>query len=97
MCDTCTTYDIAGFTVQENGMVRNDSGTIIGRLSDLAETSKGVALLGQVDRIVRSQYHDKCHDCGQFLKEEKWVAKNHQWKKHALCAECLSAYDYPEY
>lgn len=51
----------------------------------------------RVDALVRSQHHTKCHDCGQFLSKDKWVSRTHQWKKHALCAECLSGYDDLEY
>lgn len=38
-------------------------------------------------------FHKNCHDCGQFLERKLWVAKDHNWKKHALCAECFSNYD----
>lgn len=40
-------------------------------------------------------YHKQCHDCGKFLKKELWVSTDHAWKKHALCADCYSAYDDP--
>lgn len=43
------------------------------------------------------EYHIKCHDCGRFVKRELWVEKDHRWKKHALCSECFSLYDPPEY
>lgn len=39
------------------------------------------------------EYHKRCHDCGQFLKKELWVSKDHKWKKHALCNDCLSNYN----
>lgn len=42
----------------------------------------------------KSEFYVKCHDCGQFLKKDLWVPKNHRWKKHALCIKCLSDYDY---
>jgi hypothetical protein len=29
------------------------------------------------------------------LKREFWVAKDHRWKKHALCSTCYSNYDDP--
>lgn len=35
MSDTCRTYEIDGYTVQENGIVRNAEGILIGRLSEL--------------------------------------------------------------
>ena len=41
--------------------------------------------------------HIQCHDCGQYLKKELWVPKDHSWKKHALCNSCISEYDPPEY
>jgi hypothetical protein len=41
------------------------------------------------------EYHKNCHNCGQFLKRDKWVRKDHEWKKHGLCAERLSNYDMP--
>ena len=40
-------------------------------------------------------YHKKCHDCGRFVKRSEWVPKNHSWKAHALCDECLSGYESP--
>jgi len=43
------------------------------------------------------QYHKRCHDCGQFVKRELWVPVDHPWKKHALCAECFSCYDDPDF
>ena len=49
-----------------------------------------------VDRLViRELNHTHCHDCGRFLKKELWVQKDHGWKKHALCGDCLSNYDSP--
>ena len=44
----------------------------------------------------QSDCHTQCHDCGQFLKKHLWVPKDHRWKKHALCLDCLSNYDDPE-
>lgn len=41
----------------------------------------------------KKEYHTSCHDCGRFLKKELWIAKDHIWKKHALCRECISNYD----
>jgi len=38
-------------------------------------------------------YHTRCHDCGRFVKKELWVKKDHHFKHHALCCECLSGYD----
>ena len=39
------------------------------------------------------EFHTHCHDCGKFLTKKLWVSKQHPWKNHALCAECLSDYD----
>ena len=39
------------------------------------------------------EYHNKCHDCGRFLKKELWVPKDHPRKAHALCRDCFSLYD----
>ena len=44
--------------------------------------------------LKRRDYHTSCHDCGRFLIKRLWVSKKHPWKEHALCAECLSQYDY---
>ncbi len=41
------------------------------------------------------EYHKKCHDCGHFLVQDKWVRKDHPWKRHALCPKCFSKYDDP--
>lgn len=41
----------------------------------------------------KADYHKQCHDCGQFLKRDRWVERDHSWKKHALCMMCLSGYD----
>ena len=46
----------------------------------------------------KADCHINCHDCGQFLKRELWVAKDHPWKKHGLCSSCADNYDYyPEH
>ena len=51
-----------------------------------------------LDRLVIAQnYHIKCHDCGQVLTKDRWVEKNHRWKKHGLCKDCFAMYDSPEY
>ena len=42
------------------------------------------------------EYHKNCHDCGRFLKKDRWVRKDHLRKKHGLCADCFSNYDPPE-
>ena len=47
------------------------------------------------ERMEKKNYHTKCHDCGRFLFKEKWVSRQHPWKKHALCSECHSNYDHP--
>ena len=44
---------------------------------------------------VEIKYHKRCNDCGKFVKKDLWVKKNHRWKQHALCKECLSGYDSP--
>lgn len=49
----------------------------------------------RVDAVVMDTYHKNCHDCGRFLKKDRWVSKNHKWKKHGLCADCFSNYDDP--
>jgi len=41
------------------------------------------------------EYYKKCHDCGQFLKKDRWVRRDHPWKRGALCRECFSNYDDP--
>lgn len=47
---------------------------------------------------IPEEYHKKCHDCGRFLKKERWVSKDNKQKAHGLCNECLSHYDYyPDY
>ena len=44
----------------------------------------------------KADCHINCHDCGQLLKKHLWVPKDHRWKKHALCLDCLSNYDDPD-
>ena len=41
----------------------------------------------------KDDYHTRCHDCGHFLNRNRWVCKDHSWKKHALCDECFGLYD----
>ena len=43
-----------------------------------------------------STHHIRCHDCGRFIKRELWVPKDHVWKQHALCQDCLDTYDEPD-
>ena len=52
----------------------------------------------EVERGVmrKSDYHTHCQDCGQFLKKDRWVAKDHPWKQHGLCDHCYSCYDDPK-
>lgn len=38
-------------------------------------------------------YHTRCHDCGRFVPNDRWVKKDDTVKHWALCAECLSGYD----
>lgn len=45
------------------------------------------------DTTKKTEYHKKCHDCGKFIKRYLWVPKDHRWKKHALCDDCLSCYE----
>ena len=45
--------------------------------------------------VMRELNHTKCHDCGLFLRKDLWVPKDHSWKRHALCRDCLSNYDSP--
>ena len=48
-------------------------------------------------KIKKEDYHTNCHDCGRFLKKDRWVRKNHKYKQHGLCAECFSNYDDPRF
>ena len=43
----------------------------------------------------KDNYHIKCHDCGMFLKKDRWVKKDDPNKAHGLCADCFSKYDDP--
>lgn len=47
------------------------------------------------EEIKKDTYHTRCHDCGKFLKKNRWVSKVHPWKQHALCLECHNNYDHP--
>jgi hypothetical protein len=60
-----------------------------------------------VDRVLSSrsprcstapEYFKRCGDCGQFVGKDRWVRQdNTAGKTHALCSDCLSNYDGPEY
>lgn len=41
-------------------------------------------------------FHKQCHDCGCFIKKDRWVDKSNRYKFHALCLSCLSDYDCTE-
>jgi len=41
--------------------------------------------------VEKIKYHKSCHDCGQFLKRDKWVRKDHLWK-YGLCQKCCNKY-----
>ena len=43
----------------------------------------------------KKDFHWRCHDCGKAVKKDLWVPKDHRWKKHALCSNCLDNYDDP--
>lgn len=58
-------------------------------------TSNGASIIREQRKPIG--YHKRCHDCGQFLKKDLWVTKEHVWKKHALCSDCFNLYDSPEY
>ena len=65
--------------------------------ADLKANKEPVATVLCSDRVMRkADCHTQCYDCGQFLKKHLWVPKDHRWKKHALCLNCLSQYDDPE-
>lgn len=74
-------------------------------MEDSTEIAKGKeeaastnhACPSETDGYVPEKFHTKCHDCGKFLKKSKWVPKDHPRKEHALCSECYSNYDGPEY
>lgn len=71
-----------------NPNMKTENTTAGGGASDLLQ--RGV--------MRKADCHINCHDCGQFLKRELWVAKDHPWKKHGLCSHCADNYDYyPEY
>ena len=46
-----------------------------------------------LNNLLFADHHTRCHDCGQFLKREDWVRKNHPWKQWVLCGPCYSEYD----
>lgn len=58
---------------------------------NLKQDDPSVGLTG----LLSVEYHKKCHDCGQFLKKELWVRKDHPRKSHGLCGSCYSNYDNP--
>lgn len=64
-----------------------------GLIYNVTDEGKAVAF----DNDTPADFHTRCNDCGKFLKKKRWVPKDHSWKKHALCRECLSGYDGPEY
>ena len=41
----------------------------------------------------KDNYLKRCGDCGRFVEKERWVDKDHPWKKRALCFDCESNYD----
>jgi len=61
-----------------------------GYIFHVTEAGKKVAL-----SVDRSQYHTRCHHCGRFVKRERWVPRDHQWKKFAMCGECLAGIEGP--
>ena len=69
MDDECKTYEIAGYSVQENGIVRNAGGTIIGRLSEL-DKATGDVLGSAVEQLV------SCPFCGGAPYHPTNIKKN---------------------
>ena len=47
--------------------------------------------------LLCGEHHKQCHDCGQFLNKDMWIRKDHPTYTHALCKNCISNYDGPEY
>ncbi|MET4160542.1 hypothetical protein ABIE61_000356 [Marinobacterium sp. MBR-111] len=44
-----------------------------------------------------TQFYKQCIDCGKFVPKSMWIPKSHPTYKGAMCLDCLSGYDGPEY
>lgn len=44
-----------------------------------------------------TQFYKQCIDCGKFVPKGLWIPKSHPTYRGAMCRECLSNYDGPEY
>lgn len=54
------------------------------------------AMCDEIERLrpkTNEEFHTKCHDCGRFLKMERWVRKDDPSKEYALCYDCYLLYD----
>jgi hypothetical protein len=75
-------------SIEESGKISKEAWDKLGK-QEVSAVASNVGLCAKDD------CHIRCHDCGQLLKKHLWVPKNHSWKKHALCLDCLSSYDDP--
>lgn len=55
---------------------------------------KWLVLIKSLEKKDPCDYHTRCHNCGMFVNKELWVKKDDPNKFHALCAGCLSGYDF---